>query len=46
MKVNSILDIFGAIILLAAIAVVVTHPQIVGTVGTQFNTALGTAVRG
>lgn len=46
MKINSILDIFGAIILLAAIAVVVRNPQIVSTVGTQFNSALGTALRG
>lgn len=43
MKVNSILDVFGAIILLAAIAVVVKNPSIVGTIGTQFNTALRTA---
>lgn len=46
MRVNSILDVFGAIILLAAIALVVRHPQIVSTIGGQFNTALGTAVRG
>lgn len=46
MKVNSILDVFGAIILLAAIAVVVRNPGIVTAVGTQFNAALGTAVRG
>jgi hypothetical protein len=45
-KINSILDIFGAIILLAAIAVVVRNPKIVSTIGTSFNTALGTAVRG
>ncbi len=43
MKVNSILDIFGAIILLAAIALVVRNPQIVGSIGTQFNQALKTA---
>lgn len=43
MKVNSILDIFGAIILLAAIALVVKNPGIVGTIGTQFNAALKTA---
>lgn len=46
MKVNSILDVFGSIILLAAIAVVVRNPGIVQTIGGQFNTALGTAVRG
>ena len=43
MKVNSILDIFGALILLSAIALVVRHPQIVSSVGTQFNQALRTA---
>ena len=43
MKVNSILDIFGAIILLAAIAVVVRNPTIVTSIGTQFNRALSTA---
>lgn len=46
MKVNSILDVFGAIILLAAIAVVVKNPSIVGSIGTQFNRALTTAVKG
>ena len=46
MKVNTILDVFGAIILLAAIAVVVRNPQIVTSIGTQFNSALGTAVKG
>jgi len=44
-KVNTILDVFGAIIMLAAIAVVVRNPQIVATVGTQFNRALSTAVK-
>ena len=43
MKVNSILDVFGALILLAAISVVVRNPKIVSTIGTQFNTALSTA---
>jgi len=43
MKVNSILDVFGAIILLSAIALVVRNPSIVTTIGTQFNTALKTA---
>lgn len=46
MKVNSILDIFGAIILLAAIGLVVKHPAIVSSVGGQFNTALRTATAG
>lgn len=43
MKVNSILDVFGALILLAAIATVVKNPAIVGSIGTQFNNALRTA---
>jgi hypothetical protein len=43
MKVNSILDIFGALILLSAIALVVRNPRIVADVGTTFNTALKTA---
>lgn len=46
MRVNSILDVFGAILLLAAIAVVVRNPGIVNAVGGQFNTALRTAVNG
>lgn len=45
-KVRNVLDIFGAIILLAAIGLVVRKPAIVTTVGTQFNRALTTAVRG
>lgn len=43
MKVNSILDIFGALILLSAIALVVRNPKIVTDVGSTFNTALKTA---
>lgn len=43
MKVNSILDIFGALIVLSAIALVVRHPQIVSTTIGGFNTALKTA---
>lgn len=43
MKVNSILDIFGALILLSAIALVVRNPAIVSDVGGTFNTALKTA---
>lgn len=43
MKVNNILDIFGAIIMLAAIALVVRNPGIVSSIGGQFNQALKTA---
>lgn len=43
MKVNSILDIFGALILLSAIALVVRNPRIVSTTFTGFNAALKTA---
>jgi hypothetical protein len=43
MKVNSVLDIFGALIVLSAIALVVRHPQIVSSVGGTFNQALKTA---
>lgn len=43
MKVNSVLDIFGALILLSAIALVVRNPQIVSSIGGNFNTALKTA---
>ena len=43
MKVNSILDIFGALILLSAIALVVRNPQIVSTTFSGFNKALKTA---
>lgn len=43
MKVNSVLDIFGALIVLSAIALVVRNPRIVSTVGSSFNTALKTA---
>ena len=39
-KSGSILDLFGALILLAAVSLVVSKPQIVGTVGSQFNNAL------
>jgi hypothetical protein len=45
MKVNSIIDIFGALIVLSAIALVVRNPQIVTSVGGAFNTALATAKR-
>lgn len=40
MKVNSILDIFGALILLSAIALVVRNPQIVSTTFNGFNNSL------
>ena len=43
MKVNNVLDIFGALIVLSALALVVRHPQIVSTVGTQFTGALRVA---
>lgn len=46
MKVNNIFDIFGAIIVLAAIGLVVRNPNIVNVGGTQFNKALHTAVTG
>jgi hypothetical protein len=42
-KVNSVLDIFGALIVLSALALVIRHPQIVTSVGSAFNTALKTA---
>ena len=43
MRVNNVLDIFGAIIVLAAIAVVARNPKIVSTTIGGFNTALKTA---
>ncbi|CAB4336750.1 unannotated protein [freshwater metagenome] len=43
LKINGVLDIFSALILLAAISLVVSKPQIVSTVGSSFNTALKTA---
>lgn len=43
MKVNSVLDIFGALILLSAITQVVRNPKIVTDIGSTFNTALKTA---
>ena len=46
MKVNSVLDIFGAIILLALAALLIKNPGIVTTTGTQFNKALSTAIKG
>ena len=43
MKVNSILDIFGAIIFLALATVLIRNPHIVQVTGNAFNTALKTA---
>lgn len=43
MKINSVLDIFGAIILLALATVLIRNPKIVQTTFTGFNTALKTA---
>lgn len=40
MKVNSILDVFGALILLSAIALVIRNPQIVSTTFSGFNRSL------
>ena len=42
-KSGSILDLFGALILLAAVSLVVAKPQIVTTTLGGFNTALKTA---
>jgi hypothetical protein len=39
-KVNNILDIFGALILLSAIALVVRNPDIVSKTFTGFNNSL------
>ncbi len=43
MKVNNILDIFGAIIVLSALALVVRNPRIVTVVGNEFTQALRVA---
>lgn len=40
MKVNSVLDIFGALIVLSALALVIRHPQIVSTTFSGFNRSL------
>ena len=42
-KSGSILDLFGALILLAAVSLVVAQPEIVKTTLGGFNTALKTA---
>jgi hypothetical protein len=43
MKVNNVLDIFGALIVLSALALVVKNPGVVSTVGNQFTGALRVA---
>lgn len=43
MKVNSVLDVFGALILLALATVLIRNPKIVATTFGGFNTALKTA---
>ena len=45
-RTESVLDIFGAVILLAAIGLVVRNPAVITTGGNQFNRALKTAVSG
>ena len=43
MRVNSVLDIFGALILLALATVLIRNPRIIQVTGSTFNTALKTA---
>jgi hypothetical protein len=43
MRVNSVLDVFGALILLALATVLIRNPKIVETTFTGFNKALSTA---
>lgn len=43
MKVNSVFDIFGGILLLAIIATVALHPKVVSTIGTSFTGAIAAA---
>lgn len=43
MRVNSVLDVFGALILLALATVLIRNPQIIATTFTGFNKALSTA---
>jgi hypothetical protein len=45
-KVNSVIDVAGAIILLAIIAVVATHPKIVTDVTGGFVNAINAARKG
>lgn len=46
MKVNSVIDVAGAIVLLAIIAVVATHPKIVTDVTGGFVNAINAARKG
>lgn len=46
MRVNSVLDVAGAIILLAMLAVVATHPRIVTDVTGGFVSAINAARKG
>lgn len=46
MRVNSILDLGGAIVLLAIIAVVATHPKIVSDVTGGFVNSINAARKG
>lgn len=46
MRVNSVIDVAGAIILLAIIAVVATHPKIVTDVTGGFVNAINAARKG
>lgn len=43
MRVDSILDIFGALILLALATVLIRNPKIISVTGNAFNEALKTA---
>ena len=43
MKVNNVLDIFGALIVLSALALVVRNPQVVSTTAKGFTDALRVA---
>jgi len=43
MRVNSVLDVFGALVLLALATVLIRNPQIIGVTFGGFNKALSTA---
>ena len=43
MKVNSVFDIFGGILLLAIIATLALHPKVVTSIGTTFTGAINAA---
>lgn len=43
MRVNSIIDIFGALILLSLATVLIRNPKIIQITGTQFTNALKVA---